>query len=75
MGRHGWGLTLQETGKRYSAGVRQRVHGVIESLGRWRPPVLMIETLMGLPPGWLRPEETLSSRTLPNTSGERSSNT
>jgi hypothetical protein len=62
MGRHGWGLTAHGIGKRSSLAMHLRVRGVIASLGRWRPPVLMIETLMGLPPNWLRPEGTPLSR-------------
>jgi hypothetical protein len=61
MGTHGWGLTQAGIGKRSSVAMAMRVLGVIESLGRWRPPVLMIEMLMGLPPGWLRPAEMQSS--------------
>lgn len=36
------------------------------STGHWRPPVLMIERLMGLPDGWLRPAETPSSPKSPS---------
>jgi hypothetical protein len=57
MGHRGWGLGRYERG-RYRKSVIDRVHGVIELTGHWRPPVLMIERLMGLPDGWLRPPET-----------------
>lgn len=67
MGRRGWSLGRYEQG-RYRKSVIERVHGVIQSLGHWRPPVLMIERLMGLPDGWLRPAETPSSPRSPSTS-------
>lgn len=70
MGRHGWGLTRAVRPRRYRPDTVARVRGVIESIGRWRPPVAIIETLMGLPPGWLRPEETPSSPRSPSTSDE-----
>jgi hypothetical protein len=67
MGRRGWGLGRPEQ-RRYRVSTIERVHGVIASLGHWRPPVVMIERLMGLPDGWLRPAETPSSPLSPNTS-------
>lgn len=67
MGKRGWGLGRSERG-RYRVSTRERVHGEMRSLGHWRPPVLMIERLMGLPDGWLRPAETLSSPRSPSTS-------
>ena len=67
MGTHGWGLT--HTGRtRYRSSTTSRVHGAIESSRHWRPPILMIETLMGLPAGWLWLVETPSSPTSPNSS-------
>lgn len=57
MGDRGWGLGLHDQG-RYRASMIERVHGVIRLTGRWRPPVLTIERLMGLPDGWLRPAVT-----------------
>jgi len=57
MGRHGWGLGRFDQG-RYKASTIDRVHGVIELTGRWRPPLAMLETLMGLPLTWLQLAET-----------------
>lgn len=67
MGRRGWGLGRYDQG-RYRRSTIERVHGVITSIGHWRPPVLMIERLMGLPDRWLLPEETRSSPTSPSSS-------
>jgi hypothetical protein len=66
MGRHGWGLTAHGIGQRSSLSMHRRVRGVITSLGRWRPPVLTIEILMGLPERWLSTAVTPSSPRSPS---------
>ena len=54
MGRRGWGLGQNDKG-RYKQSTIERVHGVIALTGHWRPPVLMVERLMGFPDEWLVP--------------------
>lgn len=68
FGRHGWPKNGVAAGKpRYGQLATANMLGVVRTHG-WRPPVPLIEWLMGLPLRWLRPAGTPSFPKSPSTS-------